>query len=61
MKRTARPRIPDLPLILPAPDQPPPKLWQGLVYLGGQAIIGIPARDLEASELAGLGLTPASW
>lgn len=34
-----------------------PKLT-GLEYLGSQAIIGVPARDLAAGELAGLGLSP---
>ncbi len=36
----------------PAPVAPP-----GLIYLGGQAIVGIPARDIEARELSGLELT----
>lgn len=37
----------------PAPE---PKLT-GLEYLGGQAIIGVPARDLAVSELDGLLLS----
>jgi hypothetical protein len=44
------------PVAEPTPPAPELKLV-GLDYLGGQAIIGVPARDLAAKELPGLGFS----